>query len=635
MRLARLRMARRTTQAAAANAKGLEAAPTPNEATAERSQLVPLAREEFINQQPTTPRSLALAPTGREGSEGRGRPSTTRWVPITIACIAGALVLTGGCSGLVSRGTPAQNGEFGGASPDGITLVDGPTRAADTSLGEASATGPDGQLPKDAAGDQVQKDAAGDQGAGRADANDAAVPTITVLFDETDELLANPGIGWETFEFDTLNGSVPNSALTDTNLPAWLPSGSAYIRWAWRELEPVEGVINDEIDKALALVQKAGQTLSFRVFTLNTYPPAWQTFTPDWVRARCPGQLVQTGGQSVWVPDWDDACFRTAHASFVKRLGARYNGDNRISHVDIGTFGTAEGEWHMAGMDAIWLTAATEEEAVDSYLTAFPDTPLLLPIGAGDKHAGQDFDPTLRYAADKGVGWRGDCFGDMNYHMNGLYPRLINQWTLKEQWRKGKVGWESCWDLRTWVQNGWSLRRIFDYGLALHGSTLNNKSMPIPATAEVRAEIERFIRRLGYRFVIRKLARPAAVAVGGPLTLAMDWQNVGSAPAYRPYRLAFRLIGSTGIERILIGKNTVESWMPGTVEPFVDPPPELPLGPVVSVTETLTVPGDLTPGSYALSFAIVTPTGTSPALKLAIAGRLADGWYPAGQLELR
>ncbi len=34
--------------------------------------------------------------------------------------------------------------------------------------------------------------------------------------------------------------------------------------------------------------------------------------------------------------------------------------------------------------------------------------------------------------------------------------------------------------MRKWVNEGWSVRYIFNYALALHASYLNNKSAPLP-----------------------------------------------------------------------------------------------------------------------------------------------------------
>jgi hypothetical protein len=56
----------------------------------------------------------------------------------------------------------------------------------------------------------------------------AASPTVKVEPQVSDELLANPGMGWQTFH---------RFADNDPNL-AGLPSASACFRFYWREIEP-------------------------------------------------------------------------------------------------------------------------------------------------------------------------------------------------------------------------------------------------------------------------------------------------------------------------------------------------------------------------------------------------------------
>ena len=55
---------------------------------------------------------------------------------------------------------------------------------------------------------------------------------LTVKPVETDELLANPGIGWETFH---------QTRKQDRNLPDWIPSTVHYARWGWGALKPQPG----------------------------------------------------------------------------------------------------------------------------------------------------------------------------------------------------------------------------------------------------------------------------------------------------------------------------------------------------------------------------------------------------------
>ncbi len=66
--------------------------------------------------------------------------------------------------------------------------------------------------------------------------------------EETDEILANPGMGWETFH---------RTAKQDKNLPPWIPSTVHYARWGWRDLEPRPGKIDDAfLNKVLGGLQE-------------------------------------------------------------------------------------------------------------------------------------------------------------------------------------------------------------------------------------------------------------------------------------------------------------------------------------------------------------------------------------------
>jgi len=101
------------------------------------------------------------------------------------------------------------------------------------------------------------------------------------------------------------------------------------------------------------------------------------------------------------------------------------------------------------------------------------------------------------------------------------------------------------------VNEGWSLRFIFNYALACHASVINNKSAPLPQRDDVRPEIQRFLRRLGYRLVLKELKHQAQV--GETLAVSMKWQNTGSAPCYKPYRVAYRLTNDSGFAKTFVG----------------------------------------------------------------------------------
>jgi len=451
---------------------------------------------------------------------------------------------------------------------------------------------------------------------------------VTVHPEETDEILANPGMGWQTFH---------RTVKQDKNLPSWIPSTVHYARWGWGELEPEPGRIAEAfLDRVLAESREAGQQLAFRVMCCSTTPN--RPYHPAWIKEIGGRELISDydGKEQFPIPDLDDQVTLQRHLDFIQRLGEKYDGHPDLDHLDLGSVGWW-GEWHLSRSSNCKLPALENRvKIVNAYVAAFRKTPLLMLIGGRE---------CLAYATDQGTGWRADCLGDMGgfsknwCHMRKGYPDYFRQGKLQDIWQSAPIAWETCWDMRKWVQEGWSLRYIFNYALACHASYINNKSAPLPKGDFVRPELERFLRRLGYRLVLKELRHEAEVKAGANLAVYMKWQNVGSAPCYRPYRLAYRLSADGGAVRTIPSEITVNRWLPGSVELFTDEflrePPELPPGKIDSmVWDRVGIPNDLPAGTYTLSIAVVEPGSVNPAVQLGIKGRAADGWYPLSSLKV-
>jgi len=450
---------------------------------------------------------------------------------------------------------------------------------------------------------------------------------VIVIPEETDALLANPGMGWQTFH---------RTRVDDKNLPAWIPSTVHYARWGWGTLEPELGKIDyDFLDGVLKETREAGQTLAFRAMCCSTSPG--RPYHPAWLR-KMGGAVATTrygDGPRLEVPLLDEPAVLDAHLDFIKRLGARYDGHPDVDHVDLGSVGWW-GEWHMSrSSDVPMPKPETQRKIVDAYLDAFKETPLLMLIGGG---------PMLKHATQRGTGWRADCLGDMGgfskswCHMRMAYPRMLPEANAVDAWKTAPVAWETCWDMRKWVEEGWSLRFIFNYALALHGSYINNKSAPLPEGENVRAEVERFLRRLGCRLVLTELKHPAAGQAGETMRLKMKWRNTGSAPCYEPYRVAYKLSNGEGYERVLAGRVTVEKWLPGSIElfteEFFEEPGDLPPGEIHEVSDAVALPEDIPAGGYVLSLGVVGAEGTQPVVQLGVKGRGEDGWYALSRLKI-
>jgi hypothetical protein len=454
-----------------------------------------------------------------------------------------------------------------------------------------------------------------------------SAPPVVVTPAETDAILANPGMGWQTFH---------RTSRADKSLPAWIPSTVHYARWGWGELEPRPGQLDVAfLDKVLQETREAGQQLAFRVMCCST--SLGHPYHPRWL-AEAGGRILKCEYDRSGpfpIPDMDDAVVLERHLDFIRRLGARYDGHPDIDHVDLGSIGWW-GEWHLSGSKSCRLpTIENRRKVVEAYLAAFRRTPLVMLIGGGD---------CLKQATARGAGWRADCLGDLGgfsknwSHMRKGYLIWVREAGIQDVWQKAPVAWESCWDMRKWVAEGWSLRYIFNYALALHGSYLNNKSAPLPQGDNVRPELERFLRRLGYRLVLKELRHAPQAAPGGQLQLAMKWQNTGSAPCYRPYRLAYRLSAAGGRSHVFAGNVAVNCWLPGSVdvftEQFLKEPPDLPPGPVYDATDMIRLPAELPAGTYELAIAVVHPETKLPVVQLGIQARADDGWYPLSRVTV-
>lgn len=436
-----------------------------------------------------------------------------------------------------------------------------------------------------------------------------ASPPVQVAPAESDELLANPGMGWQTFH---------RFADEDPNLQG-LPSASAYFRFYWREIEPEDGQIDfARFDDLLARARRAGQKLAFRVMCTGS---GAYLDVPAWLKDQgCVGIEFTYAERNHWVPDFADPCFQAKHFRLIRELGRRYDGHPDLDLVDIGSVGLW-GEWHMSGTHIVGADRPVPlpspevlQAIISAWRDAFPHTAKVVLIGSEEG---------MRRTVQDRLGWRADCLGDLGgfsktwNHMEDFYLQQLAKTGAAAAWKTGPVAFESCWDMRKWKEAGWDVRFIFDYALRCHASYVNNKSAPIPDGT--RPEIERLLRRLGYRLVLRGVEHPASARPGGKTAVTLNWENVGVAPPYRDARVAIRLRPRVGgPASVVVTETSVRGWLPGRHHTEL----------------TFEVPAGLGAGRHELAIGVVDPHSQQPVVRLAIVGRDPAGWYPVSQLEI-
>jgi uncharacterized protein (DUF779 family) len=424
--------------------------------------------------------------------------------------------------------------------------------------------------------------------------------TTTVHPTEINDILNNPGKGFAEF-----NGMEP--ALEDYPTPT-----VAYHRWSWAELEPIEGQYNfDLIDSAIAAAKAKGYTFAFRIM------PHWQDSTPLWLLEMGVGSVELNDGS---FPDHNNGEFLKYHERLIKAMGERYDGSPDIDHIDIGSVG-CWGEWNTAccadqeeSCRQYYPTDENQKEIIDWYVEVFPNTPLVMLV-----------EGPVEYAVSKGAGWRGDCFGDYGMfsttwnHMDHSYGPAAEDPVVGEAWKRAPVQFEVCYTMQKWYEDieNFDIDRVLQKGLEWHMSVLNAKSSAVPA--EWRPKIDEFIKKLGYRLVLTSLTHTTAVKPGDAIELNSEWENVGVAPIYHPWPLAYRLRSDNDqVVSEWISSQDLRQWLPGSH----------------TVEDLETIPDSVAPGNYFLDVAILTEDATAAHVKLAIQGVRSDGWYPISSVQV-
>jgi hypothetical protein len=211
--------------------------------------------------------------------------------------------------------------------------------------------------------------------------------------------------------------------------------------------------------------------------------------------------------------------------------------------------------------------------------------------------------------------------------MYDYYPQGIINFGMQDAWKKAPVSLEVCGTIKSWYEKkgtcqfcqGYTtddVNYIINETLKWHISSFNNKSSPVPE--EWRPLIDEWLKKMGYRFVLRNFSYPEYAVQGSRIDIKSWWDNKGVAPIYKKYLLAIRLKNEKYSE-IFITDADVKTWFPG--DNLYD--------------DAIYVPWEMPVGIYQLQIGIVDPKSHKPKVNLAIEGKNPDGWYQLGQIEIK
>ena len=165
----------------------------------------------------------------------------------------------------------------------------------------------------------------------------------------------------------------------------------------------------------------------------------------------------------------------------------------------------------------------------------------------------------------------------------------------------------------------WQVEGLLEMLLKYHPTIFMHKSVPIPP--EWREPVERFAKRLGYRFALHQMILPLSARAGERVATTVTIDNRGVAPIYRPYTFALRFSQGRGHHVVPLSPD-IRTWMPD----------------YSSFRETFTIPRGLRKGEAAVSCGIIRdgksngPAG--PVVRLAIQAVDKDGWHPLTKIDV-
>ncbi|MFK5974476.1 MAG: DUF4832 domain-containing protein [Flavobacteriaceae bacterium] len=466
--------------------------------------------------------------------------------------------------------------------------------------------------------------------------------TIKVYPIESDELLLNPGIGFTTFQrfngddlnqgmgwteglpiaYQEFDGDLSNKDHPQTTI--------AYFRVNWRFLEIAPNVYDwNLIDKALKTAAERGQTLMLRI---SPYEEGIEKDVPVWYR-KIVGVEKNIKSEK-WRVDPENPTYMHHFGGMISAMGQRYDGHPDLEAVDIsfiGYWGEGDGTHLLADTTRVGL--------INIYLDNFKKTHLIFqPLNGDAPHPERMVRGTVIAAnwpdgTNNGVGshmrnmgWRIDCLGDMSFspqwgfsHMLDVYPQDIVKSGMGDAWKKAPIAMEICGTFLNWMvkrkYDEETVEYIFEQALKWHISSFNAKSSPVPE--EWNPLVHKWLKRMGYRFVLRKFSYPSEVRQQGQLLMTSWWENKGVAPIYKNYKFAVRLKSKKHTE-VLATTANIRNWMPGDI----------------IFEENLYIPLDMPVGEYQVEIALVDPVAYEPRVNLAIQGLNSEGWYTMGKIKI-
>lgn len=432
------------------------------------------------------------------------------------------------------------------------------------------------------------------------------VDRISYFPSETDQVLNNPYMGF------VVDARYDN---------AKQPYSLAHMNITWRALEATKGTYTFEEIEAnnnFSLWKSKGVKLIVRVI-LDMPTSESHKDIPDWLYESIQKQGTWYDMQygKGFSPNYNNEILIQEHKRLIQAIAERYNNDPQIAFIELGSIGHW-GEWHTKTDDKTNIPFPKRqitEQYAHHYINAFSNKHLMIrrPMTIAKKY---------------NMGLFNDAFGDITETKTEFLKWMTEGYTdwltgdkqpaMPDFWTKAPSGGELFHDTKDF-----EYARIDD---TIEQAQLTHVSWMGPTApygselgGKLQKNIDRFLKTIGYRFVIVSESHELSAKAGEDLNVQITINNRGVAPFYFQWPLELTLQELNGnIIAVTQSNSDIRTWLPGKH----------------IANGTLTLPANITPGNYKISAAIIDPDTKKPGVSFANEGLDANGRYVLGTVTI-
>ncbi len=464
--------------------------------------------------------------------------------------------------------------------------------------------------------------------------------------------VVGPGRGaeqWQHLPWD-------NGAGHGVQIPAGnsTPGPNYYTRFAWKDIESdaTQGSYSwTEFDRRFHQAVDAHQMFSFGVMPICSGCGSG-SFIPTYLHNLMQKELVKDWYYSTdkaWVPNWNSPSYLSRYKALLQAIADHIATTSYqpawssipipyssvVYAIDIRGYGNY-GEWHVwpwiqnSGFPSnILPTAATLQTLIDDNLQIFPNYQNQALIGAFTNTSASFVPEQASYYALTAsnncgqIGWRRDNWGDPQY--SALLENNAETYDpgsgavslstlIMNKWKYAPITGEPLGGITSNYDCGSLYCHIITEMNLYHGSSFGNGNFSNPGSSAIQANVVQASRIAGYRLILTGGAMNTVLNQGSAFNISLNWQNIGLAPVYENWNVAYELRdGNGGV-----------AWSGNS---GFTPKLFLPSGTPSVVSENFTLPATVLPGTYSLYLIIRDPANYKNPLPLAITGRNMDGSY--------